>query len=256
MAYVSKRYRAAVATPGYEKHKRYDIGSALGVLAEFPKPKFDETVELAVRLGIDPKKSDQMVRGSISMPKGIGKTRSVIVFAEGVIAEEAEEAGALEVGGEELAKKIQGGWFDFDVVIAHPAMMRVVGRLGKLLGPKKLMPNPKEGSVTPRVAQAVKEFSGGKAKYRADDKGNLHVGFGKRSFSDEMLVENLMGLFTHLQGVRPTTSRGTFIQAAYIASTMSPGVGVDVVVAPRIRGGECAARKDEFDEVVGGSDPG
>jgi large subunit ribosomal protein L1 len=152
----------------------------------------------------------------------------VIVFAEGPMAEEAKEAGALEVGGEELAKKIQGGWFDFDVVVAHPAMMRVVGRLGKILGPKKLMPNPKEGSVTPRIAQAVKEFSGGKAKYRADDKGVLHCAFGKRSFSDEQLAENLLDFFKHLQSVKPTTARGTFIQGAYIASTMSPGVGIDV----------------------------
>jgi large subunit ribosomal protein L1 len=223
----SKRTRAARSARG-NRIQAHPIPKAIAMVKGFKAANFDESMEIHIKLGIDVKKSDQQVRGTFVFPHGVGKSKRVIVFAEGAMAEEAVEAGALEVGGEELAKKIQGGWFDFDVVIAHPAMMRVVGRLGKLLGPKKLMPNPKEGSVTPRVAQAVREFSGGKAKYRADDKGNLHVAFGKRSFSDEMLAENLIQLLEHLQTVKPTTARGTFIQGGYIASTMSPGVAIDV----------------------------
>jgi large subunit ribosomal protein L1 len=223
----SKRTRAARSARG-ERTDRHAIPKAIAMVKGFKAAQFDESMEIHLKLGIDAKKSDQQVRGTFVFPHGIGKSKRVICFAEGAMAEEALEAGALEVGGEELAKKIQGGWFDFDVVIAHPAMMRIVGRLGKVLGPKKLMPNPKEGSVTPRVAQAVKEFSGGKAKYRVDDKGNLHVAFGKRSFTDEQLSENLISFLTHMQSARPTTSRGTFVQAGYVASTMSPGVGIDV----------------------------
>ncbi len=223
----SKRTRAARLARG-ERMDRHAIPKAIAMVKGFKAAKFDETMEIHLGLGIDSKKSDQQVRGTFVFPHGVGKSKRVICFAEGAAAEEAREAGALEVGGDELAKKITDGWFDFDVVIAHPAMMRVVGRLGKVLGPKKLMPNPKEGSVTPRVAQAVKEFSGGKAKYRVDDKGNMHVAFGKRSFTDEQLTENLTSFLNHLLTVKPNTSRGTFIATGYVASTMSPGVGIDV----------------------------
>lgn len=223
----SKRYRSAEKSRG-DRHEKHDIGQAIKLVKSFKAPKFDESMEAHIRLGVDPKKSDQQVRGTFVFPHGIGQSKRVICFAEGAMADAAKEAGAMEVGGDELAKKITDGWFDFDVVIAHPAMMRVVGRLGKVLGPKKLMPNPKEGSVTPNVAQAVKEFSGGKAKYRVDDKANLHIVFGKRSFDDAKLEENLRAFLEHLKTVKPTAAKGIFIQNGSIASTMGPGVKIDV----------------------------
>ncbi|RMG18348.1 MAG: 50S ribosomal protein L1 [Planctomycetota bacterium] len=223
----SKRTKAARRARGV-RTETHPIPQAIKMVKGFKNVNFDESMELHVKLGVNPKKSDQQVRGTFVFPHGVGRSKRVICFAEGPAAEEAREAGAMEVGGEELAKKIQEGWFDFDVVIAHPAMMRVVGRLGKLLGPKKLMPNPKEGSVTPRVGQAVKEFSGGKAKYRVDDTGNLHVVFGKKSFDEQKLIENLEAFLQHLQSVKPTTAKGTFIQKGYICSTMSPAVAIDV----------------------------
>ena len=229
MAYVNKRYRAAIATPGYEKHRRYELGDALDVLADFPKPKFDETVELAVRLGIDPKKSDQMVRGSISMPKGIGKSRSVVVFAEGEAAKEAEEAGADAVGGEDLAKRIQDGWTDFDVCIAHPAMMRIAGRLGRVLGPQGKMPSPKSGTVTPQIGQAVAEFKAGKVEFRADAGGNVHVPVGKRSFSTDDLAANINFFVEHIKGLRPSAVKGAFIRKVSVSGTMTPGITVDII---------------------------
>lgn len=228
MAYVNKRYRAAIATSGYDKHRRYALGDALGVLEDFPKPKFDETVELAVRLGIDPKKSDQMVRGSVSLPKGIGKSRSVVVFAEGEAAKEAEEAGADVVGGEELAKRIQDGWTDFDVCIAHPAMMKIAGRLGRVLGPQGKMPSPKSGTVTPKIGQAVAEFKAGKVEFRADSGGNVHVPVGKRSFAADDLATNITYFVEHLEGLRPSAVKGAFIRKVSISATMTPGLAVDL----------------------------
>ncbi len=228
MAYVNKRYRAAVATPGYEKHKRYDLDSALEVLSAFPKPKFDETVELHLRLGIDPKKSDQMVRGSVSLPKGIGKSRSVIVFAEGDAAKEAEEAGADEVGGEDLAKRIQDGWTDFDVVIAHPSMMKVAGKLGRVLGPQGKMPSPKSGTVTPQIGQAVSEFKAGKVEFRADSGGIVHVPVGKRSFEANDLAANITHFVEHVKGLRPSAVKGAFIKKVSLCGTMTPSLTLDV----------------------------
>jgi large subunit ribosomal protein L1 len=229
MAYVSKRYRAAVATPGYEKHKRYDIGSALGILAKFPRPKFDETVELAVRLGIDPKKSDQMVRGSVSLPKGIGKSRSVVVFAEGDAAAEAEAAGADVVGGEDLAQRIQDGWMDFDVCIAHPSMMRIAGKLGRVLGPSGKMPSPKSGTVTPQIGQAVREFKAGKVEFRADAGGIVHVPVGKRSFAAEDLEANISHFVDHLRHLKPSAVKGAYIRKVSVSGTMTPSVTLDIV---------------------------
>jgi len=229
MAYVSKRYRAAVATPGYEKHKRYDIASALQVLEGFPKPKFDETVELAVRLGIDPKKSDQMVRGSVSLPKGIGKTRSVVVFAEGEAAAEAEEAGADVVGGEDLAQRIQDGWMDFDVCIAHPSMMRIAGRLGRVLGPSGKMPSPKSGTVTPQIGQAVRDFKAGKVEFRADSGGIVHVPVGKRSFSADDLTANINHFVEHIRGLKPSAVKGAYIRKVSVSATMSPSLTLDII---------------------------
>ena len=228
MTRISRRYRAAVETPGYEKHRRYPVGEALGVLGKFPQAKFDETVELAVRLGIDPKKSDQMVRGSVSLPKGIGKSRSVIVFAEGEAAEAAEAAGADEVGGEEMAKRIQEGWSDFDVCIAHPGMMKVVGRLGRVLGPQGKMPSPKSGTVTPDVGQAVTEFKAGKVEFRADSGGNVHVPVGKRSFEAGDLEVNILHFVDHLKGLRPSAVKGAYIRKVSVSSSMSPGLILDI----------------------------
>ena len=229
MAYISKRYRSAVATAGYDKHRRYELDMALEVLAGFPRPKFDETVELAVRLGIDPKKSDQMVRGSVSLPKGIGKSRSVIVFAEGEAAKEAEEAGADAVGGDDLAKRIMDGWTDFDVCIAHPSMMRVAGKLGRVLGPQGKMPSPKSGTVTPQVGTAVAEFKAGKVEFRADSGGNLHVPVGKRSFSTEDLAANINYFVEYVKGLRPSAVKGTYIRKVSVCGTMTPGLTLDLV---------------------------
>lgn len=223
----SKRYRAAKTTRGERLEKR-SIAEALKLVKTLKAAKFDESMELHLQLGVDAKKSDQQVRGTFVFPHGIGQSKRVVCFAEGPAAQQARDAGALEVGGEELAKKIEGGWFDFDVVVAHPGMMRIVGRLGKVLGPKKLMPNPKEGSVTPNVGTAVREFGGGKAKYRVDDGGNLHVVFGKRSFPDQKLEENLLAFLDHVKTLKPQGAKGTFVLGGAVCSTMSPGVSLDL----------------------------
>ncbi|MCO5166207.1 MAG: 50S ribosomal protein L1 [Planctomycetes bacterium] len=223
----SKRYRAAKTTRG-DRLKKHSVADAIKLVKTFKAAKFDESMELHLQLGVDTKKSDQQVRGTFVFPHGIGQSKRVVCFAEGPAAQQARDAGALEVGGEELAKKIEGGWFDFDVVVAHPGMMRIVGRLGKVLGPKKLMPNPKEGSVTPNVGVAVKEFGGGKAKYRVDDGGNLHVVCGKRSFPDQKLEENIGAFLEHVKTLKPTGAKGTFVLGGSISSTMSPGVTVDL----------------------------
>lgn len=228
MASTTRRYRTAVAVPGYEKHKRYNLDEALTVLGTFPKAKFDETVELHIRLAIDPRKSDQMVRGSVALPRGIGRSKSVIVFAEGDAAKEAEEAGADEVGGEELAKKIQDGWMDFDVCIAHPGMMRVVGRLGRVLGPQGKMPSPKSGTVTDKIGTAVAEFKAGKIEFRADAGGNVHVPVGKRSFEDEALAENIRAFMIHLRALKPAAVKGAFVRKISISGSMTPGLFLDV----------------------------
>jgi large subunit ribosomal protein L1 len=227
--YVSKRMKTARAVPGYVPHKRYALAEAVSVLGRFPKAKFDETVELSVRLGVDPSKSDQIVRGSVSLPKGIGKQRTVVVFAEGEPAREALEAGADVVGTDDLAKKIADGWTAFDVCIAHPAMMRHVGKLGKVLGPTGKMPSPKSGTVTDKVATAVREFKAGKVEYRADAGGNVHVPVGKRSFAEGELVANIHHLIEHLRAVRPAAVKGVYFRKVSLSSSMSPGVAVDVV---------------------------
>lgn len=223
----SKRYRAAAKRRG-DRTEVHAVDSAIGMLKEFKAAKFDESVEVHVRLGVNPKKADQQVRGTFVFPHGVGQSKRVIAFAEGPLAEEAKDAGAIEVGGAELAKKIKDGWLDFDVVVAHPAMMRYVGSLGKILGPKKLMPNPKEGSVTPNVGQAVKEFSGGKMKYRLDDGSVIHMVFGKKSFDNQKLTENLEAFLNHLKATKPTGAKGLFFTSAAVATTMSPGVAIDI----------------------------
>jgi large subunit ribosomal protein L1 len=228
MRRLAKRYRAALDTDGYDRAQRYALPEALQVLDRFPKPRFDETVELCVRLGIDPKRTDQMIRGSVSLPKGLGKTRSVVVFAEGEAAEAAREAGADEVGSEDLAKRIAEGWTGFDVCIAHPSMMRHVGKLGRILGPQGKMPTPKAGTVTDKVGDAVREFKAGKVEFRADQGGNVHVPVGKRSFASADLEANIQHFIEHLRGLRPSAVKGAFIRKVSVSATMSPGILLDV----------------------------
>ena len=221
-----KRYAAGLKT--FSREKRYGIDEALTVLSGFPKAKFDETVELAIRLGTDPGKTDQAVRGSVSLPKGIGKARTVIVFVEGDLARQCTEAGAAAVGGADLAKRVEEGWTEFDVAIAHPSMMRFVGKLGKVLGPLGKMPSPKSGTVTDAVVPAVKEFRAGKIEFRSDAAGNLQVGLGKRSFPAPDLKANVEAFIEHVRGLRPASVKGMFIRKVTLSSTMSPGVILDV----------------------------
>jgi len=188
--------------------------------------RFDQTVELAVRLGVDPKQADQVVRGSIVLPHGIGKSKRVLVFAQGENAALAEKAGADYVGGKDLADKIKGGWVDFDAAIATPDMMGVVGPLGRVLGPRGLMPSPRSGTVTTDVATAVREFKAGKIEFRNDKGGNVAVPVGKLSFPEDQLVENINAFLAHLRTLKPAASKGTYIQSITISATMSPGVRV------------------------------
>ncbi len=222
MADRSKRYLAAKAEAA--SGEKLPVPEAVAKLKSMAKAKFDETVELALKLGIDPRQSDQSVRGSFSLPKGTGKDVRVIVFAEGEKAEQALEAGAIAAGGEDLAKRIQDGWLDFDVAIAAPEMMRHVGKLGRILGPQGKMPSPKSGTVTPDVATAVKEFKGGKIEYRNDSFGNVHAVMGKLSFPEEDLVANINAFIAHIQSVRPAAAKGAFIEKASLCATMSPSV--------------------------------
>lgn len=204
------------------------LNDALALLATFSKAKFDESVVLDVNLNIDPRKQDQNLRGAVSLPNGTGKTARVICFAEGEAAQAAKDAGAVEVGSEELVKKIAEGWTDFDVAVSTPDQMRHVGRLGKVLGPQGKMPAPKAGTVTSDVATAVREFTAGKIEFRTDSGGNIHVIIGKRSFSVEKLAENAEFMFKHLKGIKPSSIKGNYFLSAALSSTMSPGVPVAV----------------------------
>jgi large subunit ribosomal protein L1 len=222
----SKRYREAVKD--LDLSRDYQVGEAVHILKECSKVKFNESFELAVKLSIDPKQADQMVRGTFSLPNGTGKSVKVIAFAEGQAADEAKAAGAAEVGGEELAKKIEGGWADFDVAVAHPQMMRVVGKLGRILGPQGKMPSPKSGTVTPEVAKAVKDFQAGKIEFRNDQYGNLHVLVGKSSFEENQLVENVRAMLDHILAIRPQAVKGTYLTKAVLSTTMGPGIRLAV----------------------------
>jgi large subunit ribosomal protein L1 len=208
--------------------KSSQVAEAVAALKQFEDAKFDETVELAVKLGIDPKNSNQIVRGAFSLPHGIGKKVSVIAFCEGDDAAAAVEAGALEAGGEELAQKILDGWLGFDVAIAHPSMMRHVGKLGRILGPHSKMPSPKSGTVTDDVIAAVKEFCAGKVEFRNDDHGNIHAVMGKKSFSAEQLTENIEAFIEHINVLKPISTKGIYMRKAVISSTMSPGIPLEV----------------------------
>ncbi|MCY2958692.1 MAG: 50S ribosomal protein L1 [Planctomycetota bacterium] len=220
----SKRYEQAAAK--VDRTKTYGPTEALQVIKNLPPAKFDETVEIAVRLGIDPKKTDQLVRGAVSLPKGLGKTVKVVVFAEGDKAEAARGAGADLVGSGDLADKILGGWMDFDIVIASPDMMKHVGKLGKVLGPQGKMPSPKSGTVTADVAAAVKEFKAGKVEFRTDAGGNVHAPLGKRSFAVEDLQANLTAFLEHISGMRPPAVKGEFLRKISISTTMGPGLAI------------------------------
>ena len=201
---------------------------AVGVIKGFESPKLDPTVELTMHLGVDPRQADQALRGSISLPNGIGVSRTVIAFCEGPDAEKALEAGAVEAGGEELVKKIQDGWMDFDVALAVPAMMKVVSRLGRVLGPQGKMPSPKAGTISQDIAASVKEFAAGKVEYRTDEGGNLHVPVGKASFDGDKLIENVEAFIAYVKKIRPASTKGTYIRKACLSATMSPSVELDL----------------------------
>ena len=223
---MSKRYAESVKL--VEANKEYDIKEALDVIEKMPKTKFDQTVELHVKLGVDSKHADQQVRGTVVLPNGTGKTQKVLVFAKGPKAEEAEKAGADFVGAEELIPKIQNeNWFDYDVVVATPDMMGVVGRLGKVLGPKGLMPNPKSGTVTMDVTKAIKEIKSGKVEYRLDKTNIIHLGFGKVSFGAEKLAENYDVIMGAIIKAKPVAAKGQYIRSVSVSTTMGPGLYIN-----------------------------
>jgi len=211
-----------------DRTRQYDIKEAVDLVKQLVHTKFDETVDLAIRLGIDPKKSDQMVRGSVVLPHGLGKKIRVLVFAKGEKAMEAKDAGADFVGAEDLVEKIQGGWVDFDKVVATPDLMGLVGKLGKVLGPRGLMPNPKSGTVTFDVGKAVRDITAGKADYRAEKAGVVHVSIGKVSFEGDKLIDNAITVIKSIEKAKPSTSKGKYLKKVSISSTMGVGVPVNV----------------------------
>jgi len=220
-----KKYRAAAEK--VEEGRKYSLDDAVKKLKEIAFAKFDETVELTMWLGVDPRKADQLVRGTLVLPHGLGKSKRVLVIAQGEKVKEAEEAGADFVGGEDLVNKIKGGWLDFDAVVATPDMMRLVGGLGKVLGPRGLMPNPKTGTVTPDVKTAVKETKAGKVEYRVDKTGVIHTAVGKISFDENKIAENTRALIEAVVKAKPSTAKGKYMKKVNLASTMSPGILLD-----------------------------
>jgi large subunit ribosomal protein L1 len=226
MAKKGKKYQEQLKL--IDRAQSYAAGQAIDLVKQASSAKFDETVEVAVKLGVDVKKADQQLRGAVVLPHGTGKTQRVLVFAKGEKAKDAEQAGADYVGDEDLINKISQGWFEFDVVVATPDMMGQVGKLGRVLGPKGLMPNPKTGTVTFDVARAVNEIKAGKIEYRTDKAGNIHAPIGKVSFDNEKLAENLATIIDTLQKAKPAASKGTYMKNVSISSTMGPGVKVDV----------------------------
>ena len=226
MAVMTKRLKTALTL--YDRAKEHSVEEAIEILKKLPGAKFDETVNLSLRLGVDPKHADQMVRGAVVLPHGIGKTVRVAVFAKGEKEREARDAGADVVGAEDLVEKIQGGWMEFDSTIATPDLMGQVGRLGKVLGPRGLMPNPKLGTVTFDIARAVREVKAGKVEFRVDKAGNVHVPVGRKSFPREQLVANAMALLEAIMRAKPAASKGQYLRSATVTPTMGPGVRVDV----------------------------
>jgi len=218
----------AKATAQIDRGKAYSVEEALDLVRKTAYAKFDETVELAVRLGVNPKYADQMVRGAVVLPNGTGKQVRVLVFAKGEKEREAREAGADVVGAEDLVEKIQGGWLDFDTAVATPDLMGQVGRLGKILGPRGLMPNPKVGTVTFDVARAVRELKAGKVEFKVDKAGNVHVPIGKKSFAAAALVANAQAVLEALMRAKPAAAKGQYLRSITVSSTMGPGVPLDV----------------------------
>ncbi|NMA68290.1 MAG: 50S ribosomal protein L1 [Desulfitobacterium sp.] len=229
MAKVGKNYKNALEA--FDRQNLYEPEEALALIKKIAKAKFDETVEVAYRLSIDTRHADQQIRGAMVLPHGTGKSRTVLVFAKGEKAKEAEAAGADFVGAEDMIAKVQEGWFGFDVVIATPDMMGMVGKLGRLLGPKGLMPNPKTGTVTFDVGKAVEEVKAGKIEYRADKAGIIHAPIGKVSFSEEQLIENYKALTDTVVKAKPAAAKGQYIRSITVSSTMSPGIRINPLKA-------------------------
>jgi large subunit ribosomal protein L1 len=221
----SKAYRASARK--IDQDAVYTPVEAIKIAKDTGSTKFDSTIDVAMRLGVDPRKADQMVRGTVNLPHGTGKTARVLVFANAAKAEEARAAGADFVGGDELIEKVAGGWLDFDAVVATPDMMGKVGRLGRVLGPRGLMPNPKTGTVTPDVAKAVTDIKGGKIEFRVDRHGNLHFIIGKASFDTEQLAENYAAALEEVQRLKPSSSKGRYLRKVTFSTTMGPGIPVD-----------------------------
>jgi large subunit ribosomal protein L1 len=224
MARHGKNFTAAAAQV---EERAYSIEEAIPLLQKVKFAKFDETIELTLRLGVDPKHADQMVRGTVVLPHGLGKSKTVLVIAGADKQKEASEAGADHVGGDEIVEKILGGWMDFDAVVATPDMMRGVGRLGKVLGPRGLMPNPKTGTVTPNVTQAIKEIKAGKVEFRVDKTGIVHAPVGKMSFPAQSLVDNAHALVSSVVKAKPSAAKGRYLKSVTMSSTMGPGVAID-----------------------------
>ena len=229
MAQHGKKYKESLGK--VDREQLYGVADAVDLVKSLASAKFDETVELAVRLGVDPRKADQIVRGTLSLPEGTGRTNRVAVFAAGEAAAEAREAGADVVGADDLVAKINGGFLDFDVAIATPDLMGQVGALGRVLGPRGLMPNPKTGTVTQEVAKAVTEFKGGRVEYRTDKVGNIHFRVGKASFSKEQLAKNIRAVMEELQRAKPPAAKGRYFLSVTVSTTMGPGVRIDPVKA-------------------------
>jgi large subunit ribosomal protein L1 len=227
-----KKYRAALEQ--FDRQHLYLPAEAVELVKESAPAKFDETVELAVRLGVDPRKADQIVRGTLSLPAGTGRTARVVAFAQGDAAAEARAAGADEVGAEDLVARVEGGFLDFDVAIATPDMMGQVGKLGRVLGPRGLMPNPKTGTVTTDVGKAVAEFKGGRVEYRTDKVGNVQVRVGKASFTKEQLIQNVHAVIEELMRVKPAAAKGRYLRGVTLSSTMGPGVRIDPARARKL----------------------
>ena len=229
MSQHGKKYKESLEK--VDREQLYSAADAVDLVKELSSAKFDETVELAVRLGVDPRKADQIVRGTLSLPEGTGKTNRVAVFASGDAATEARAAGADEVGADDLVAKINGGFLDFDVAIATPDLMGQVGSLGRVLGPRGLMPNPKTGTVTTDVGRAVTEFKGGRVEYRTDKVGNIHIRVGKASFTRDQLVNNIRAVVDELQRAKPAAAKGRYFLSITVSTTMGPGVHIDPVKA-------------------------